>query len=229
MTARINLLKTTEYRRQGLVSTAFIIRVSIMTVVLLALVFGALAFLQRRNARQTLDSARELWRVREPLYRKTLAMKQDLATKRKLDQELRGWSASRIAWNEPLAEFQEITLPTLQFRRLNVRGEMDVRVPKVKTPKAGSAEAKPAEAAAPALAAGTPARRFFLLIEGRAEGDQAEDAVLQFDAALRRAPGLRALMESVRLQRLESEESRAGGAAGQVFAIEAATARREMP
>lgn len=228
MTARINLLKTTEYRRQGLVSTVFIIRVSIMTVVLLALVFGALAFLQRRNARQTLDSARELWRVREPLYRRTLAMKQDLATKRKLDQELRGWQASRIAWHGPLAEFQEITQPTLQFRRLNVRGEMDVRVPKVKTPKAGSAEAKPAEAAAPAQA-GTPARRFFLLIEGRAEGDQAEDAVLQFDAALRRAPGLRALLESVRLQRLESEETRAGGPAGQAFTIEAATARREMP
>lgn len=229
MTARINLLKTTELRRQGVVSTAFIIRVSIVTVALFSLLFGLLALIQHRNARQMLFGAEELWKVREPLYRKTVAMKQDLATKRKLDTELRGWQSSRIAWHDPLTELREIALPTLQFRRLNIRGEMDIRIPKTKTPKAGSAEGKPAgEGAAPA-AAGTPARRFFLLIEGRAVGDLAEDSVLQFDAALRRAPGFRPVLESVRLQKLESEDGTARGAAGQAFSIEATTARREMP
>ncbi|MBP7828880.1 MAG: hypothetical protein KA248_03065 [Kiritimatiellae bacterium] len=225
MTARINLLQTTEYRRQGLVSTAFTIRVSIVTVLVFSGLFGVLALLRHRNERQMLFAAQELWRVREPLYRKTLDMKQDLATKRKLDQELGGWQASRIAWTGPLEELRLIAAPTLQFRRLNIRGEMDIRVPKTKAPKAG--EGKPAGGAAPAPA-GTPARRFFLLVEGRAVGDKAEDSVLQFDAALRRAAAFRGLLESVRLQKLESEEA-GKGPAGQAFAIEAATPRREMP
>jgi hypothetical protein len=232
MTTRVNLLQAAEFRRQGLVSTVFIIRVSIMTVVLFFAVFGFLTLLQYRNSRQQLASAREIWKAREPAYRKTLVMKQDLATKRKLDQELLGWQVSRTAWEGPLAALRQIAPPSLQFRRLNIRGEMDVRVPKVKAAKEGGRKAGGAEKAAgepPAgMAGGKPARLFFLLIEGRTSGDQAEDVVLQFDAALRRAPAFRALLQSVRLQRLEIEEAGSEKSAGQAFAIEAATGRREM-
>lgn len=228
MGVRVNLMKATEYRRQGLVSTAFIIRASILTVALLALVFGALLLIQHRNARQQLHSARALWKAREPIYRQIQAVKQDLATKRKLDQELEGWKTSRIEWEKLLPALQGIVPPSLQFRRLNVRGEMDIRLPKVKTAKAGAAAKPAADPAAPAPG-GTLARLFFLLIEGRASGDKAEDAVLQFDAALRREPVFRALLQSVRLQRLQSEDMAASAAADRAFTIEASTARREMP
>jgi len=237
MTARINLLKTTEFRRQGLVSTSFIIRAGIMTVALFSLVFGVLALSQHRNARQMLFSAQELWRVREPIYRKILAMKQDLATKRKLDQELQGWKTSRIEWSNPLAVLQQIVPPALQFRRLTIWGNMDISIPKITKVKAAKGGAAKAEAAtvmmtgepAGPIAGGTPARSFSLLIEGRATGEKAEDTVLQFDAALREEPVFRALLQSVRLQRLQSEEGIAGGEAGRAFSIEASTARREMP
>ncbi|MBU1693581.1 MAG: hypothetical protein KKC51_06420 [Verrucomicrobia bacterium] len=239
MTGRVNLMQAVEFRRQGLVSTTFIIRVSVLTAVLFALLFGALTLLKYRNARQQLFSAREIWKVREPMYRQTLAMKQDLATKKKMDQELAGWKVSRIEWNKPLAVLWQIVHPSIQFRRLNIRGETEISLrkgapPKTGTPKAGAKAAAAGDkgagksARAPA-APGVPVRHFFLLIEGRASGHMAEDIVLQFDAALRRSPIFRAILESVRLQRLQSEEDRTKGPAGRAFAIEASTRKREMP
>ena len=61
-------------------------RVSVTSVVAFALVFGLLGLVRFRIARRDLIACREIWKMREPLYNQILAMKQDLATTKKLQQ-----------------------------------------------------------------------------------------------------------------------------------------------
>lgn len=227
MTARVNLLQPGEMRRQGAINPAFMFRALALIGAVALVMLGALALLQYRNARQRLFIARELWKAREPLYKRVQAMKADLATKRKLDLELQGWSASRIEWNVPLRTLQEIVPPVIQLRRLDVRGDLEIRT--LKTKAAGKGEARKPEGVPAEPLAGVPGRRFFLLIEGCAFGEQAELAVLQFDGALRQSAAFRALLESLRLQKVQAERDGAEGQGRRTFTIEAATGRREMP
>lgn len=217
MSARVNLLKDTEYRRQGMVSGTFLMRVSLAAIVCFSLLFGALGAFRYREARRQLAAARKIWAIREPLYRKILAMKQDVATYRKLNQELSGWAGSRVTWHPPLKVLQQIVHPSMQLRRLNIRGETEIRVPRGTT--SATAKAQPLS---------NPIRQFFLTIEGRASGYLAEDVVLQFDASIRRAPSFREILETVRLQRLQSETAPPGKQADRSFAFEASTMKREV-
>lgn len=218
MTVSIDLLKPQEFRRQGAVSGAFIVRVSVSSVVAFALVFGLLGLMRFRIARQDLIYCRDTWKMREPLYNQILSMKQDLATMKKLQQELNGWNASRINWGDPLLEIQRIVPAAMQLRQLNLRGELDF--------KQGGSGGEGEPASPP-----QPVRRFFLLIEGKATGDRAETMVLQFVRALGEASTFKTFLESKKLQSLQRDASSAqtgGGQGDRAFIVEAITARRLM-
>ena len=229
MSLHINLLQPSEYRRQGVVSGAFLLRLAILAAVLVSLLFGGLTLLRHRNARQALASAREIWAVREPLYKSIMTMKQDLATYRKLAQELNGWAASRIEWAGPIRELQQLVHPSMQLRKLNIRGDTEIKIPRaaVRDDTGDKGSAKSAAKAAPPPP--PPARQFFLAIEGRTSGHLAEDIVLQFDGALRRSAAFRTILASIRLQRLQSDLAAGGAQTDRLFALEATTNQKPMP
>lgn len=219
MSTRVNLLRREEMRREGVVSPGFLLRVAVGTGLALLALFGVLSLLQYRNARERIRVAREIWAAREPELRRVQKMKADLAAKRGLDQELRGWVSARVDWAKPLRALQENVPAVVQLRKLDIRGDAELRTEKT-TPAKGSGERR--------SPTGIPGRRYFLAIEGRAFGDKAEDAVLEFEAALRRSPEFRTLLSSIKLQRLQSEREVSGTEGGRTFLLEAATGRREM-
>jgi hypothetical protein len=224
MTVRVNLLKPSEFRRQGAVSGPFILRVSVGSILAFITLFSLLGAIQYRIAHQDLLACREIWRLREPLYNQIQAMKEDLATEKKLQQELKGWAASRLEWLDPLIELQQIVPASLQLKHLSVRGETEIRQaapPPEMTEEGGTALA----AAPPSI---IPTRRFYLNLDGRATGRMAEDVVVQFVREIGRADLLKSFLESVKLQSLQRDSSQAGDQAGRVFAIEAITMRRAM-
>jgi hypothetical protein len=224
MTVRVNLLKPTEFRRQGAVSGAFVLRTSIVSVLAFATFFALLGMVHFQIARQDLLASQEIWRIRKPLYDQIQMMKADLATEKKLQQELRGWGASRIEWYDPLIQLQKVVPPTLQLRDFSVRGDVEIRQAPAPEP---SAEGE-SGAAAPPAAAPIPMRRFYLTLNGRGTGSRAEDVVVSFVRELGRADLLRSILESIKLASLQRDSSRAGDQADRLFSIEAVTVKRAM-
>ncbi len=223
MTVRVNLLRSTEFRRQGAVSGAFVLRTSVGSILAFITLFSLLGAVQYRIARQDLLACREIWRMREPLYDQLQAMKEDLATERKVQQELRGWSASRLEWFDPLLDLQKIVPASLQFRHMAIRGELNIR-----QPQSAPAGSEGGEVAAAPASAAMPIRRFNLNLAGRATGRMAEDVVVQFVREIGKAELLKSFLESIKLQSLQRDSTQTGEQADRLFAIEAVTTLREM-
>lgn len=200
MSTRVNLMKPGEFRRQGAVSGTFIVQMSIFTTIALGVLFGGLAFVNYRNARADLMASRQIWKTREPLYNKIQAMKADVAELRKIRAELGGWSSSRVEWHTRLLQLQHIVPANVQIRRMSVRGEYEFIKPKPApsadpAAAAAAAEGKPA----PAASEGTPARRYYTTIDGRASGEQADQVVHLFVRIIQQSDEFRQVFEGAKL------------------------------
>ena len=225
MSIRVNLLRPDEARRQGVVGVKFMIRVSIGTAVSILLIVGGLGYMRYETGKSDLAAARNIWALREPMYNKVLKMKEDLATEKKFQQELRGWQASRIEWKPLLIELRQICPPTVQLRRLGIRGDLFVKQKPVVTPVDGEAEST--AAAAPSL--GMAMRWYTITMDGKAAGAMAEDVVVQFVRTFGSDPLFKPLFEAPpKLNSLQRDTSQGGGQPIRTFNIEGATQKREM-
>jgi len=224
MTVRVNLLKPSEFRRQGAVSGPFMLRASILSGMAFTLLFGMLGFVNFQIAREDLAACKQVWAIRKPMYDQIMAMREDMATQKKIQQELKGWQVSRVNWTRQLHELQDIVPASLQLKRLGIRGELEMKLKSAPVPAEGEA----APEAPPTL--GTPTRRFFINMEGKATGQMAESVVVQFVRTIGSARTFKQILDSIKLQSMQKENSTAdqGEQADRVFSIEASTLKREM-
>ncbi len=225
MSTRINLLKDSEYRRQGAVSGAFILRTTILSVVSFGLLFGLLSGTRFRVAQQDLLASQEIWALRAPMYDQIMAMKQDLAMEKKLRQELKGWQTGRILWTQPLEELRKVVPPTMQLRRLDIRGDLEVQQSVVNVETEAGAGAAPAQTE---QIQGKPMRKYSINLDGKASGQMAETVVVQFVRMLPQDPVFAPIFKSVKLQSLQREMIQSGGVADRAFSIEALTPQFEI-
>ncbi len=224
MSIRVNLLKPGEFRRQGAVSGAFAMQVSIFSVLAFAILFGLLAFMRHQTATREFEEMTEIWTVREPMYNRLQAMKQDLATIRKLQSELRGWNAARVEWRDPMIQLQMIFPATMQLRRLDIRGDLEIKLT-----QSGPLPGEEGEGAAPAPAqTGTPQRRYIIRLDGKATGSMAEDDVVRFVGDIQQASLYKPLIESIKLNSLQRDAGSTEDQVNRLFSIEATMKRREM-
>lgn len=229
MTIRVNLLKTSEFRRQGVVSGIFVVRTISGTLAAVAVLVGLFSLLNYRTAQRELASSREIWRMRKPVYEKIQGMKADLATQRKLDEEMRGWEAGRIDWYEVLTSVRKVVPQSMQLRRFNVRAETEVKVPKAPAAVVAAAPDGGSAPPPPTKVTGMPVRQFFINIDGRAAGHKSEDVVVQFVRTLGGAEEFRYLFETIKLQSLQRDTAQGGDqASDRMFSIEAATVKKEF-
>ena len=223
MSIRVNLLKPDEARRQGLVGVKFMIHVSIATACSILLIVGGLSFIRYETGKNDLAAARNIWEIREPMYKKVLKMKEDLATEKKFQQELRGWQASRIEWKPLLIELRKICPPTVQLRRLGIRGDLFIK----QKPVVKAVDGELPRAAAPSL--GLAMRWYTITIDGKASGDMAEDVVVQFVRTFGSDALFKPIFESPpKLNSLQRDTSQGGEQPNRIFTIEGSTQKREM-
>jgi hypothetical protein len=229
MSIRVNLLKASEARRQSAVGIKFLTFVSVGTALAILLIIGGLAFIRYETNKNDLAAAQNVWAIREPMYNRVLKMKEDLATEKKFQQELRGWQAARIEWKPLLIELRKICPPTVQFRRLSIRGDFFIKAAPVVVPvdTGGEDPAKAAKAAPPAL--GLAMRWYTITMDGKAAGDMAEGVVVQFV----RTFGSDALFKPLfvappKLNSLQREQTQPGETPIRVFTIEGSTQKREF-
>ena len=224
MTIRVNLLQPHEYRRQGAVSGTFILRVSIGTALAFLTLFSVLGFVWYEIAQRDLAAAREIWRIREPMYNQIMAMKQDLAVEKKLQQELDGWKTWRLAWTPLLLEFQKIVPSTMQIKRLNMRGDMEL------SRKGGATSSGEMDTAAANKVSFIPTIKYNIVFDGKASGAEAETTVVQFVRTIGRAAGYESILDpaSVKLRSMQRDTSEAGEQPDRIFSIEATTMARSL-
>jgi hypothetical protein len=223
MSIRVNLLYPSEARRQGMVGVKFMIHVSIATAASILVMAGSLGYIRYQTAKRDLAAARNIWEIREPMYNNVLNMKEDLATEKKFQQELRGWQASRLEWKPLLIELRKICPPSVQLRRLSIRGELFVKMQAAAAPAEG-------ETAAPVVrSAGQAMRWYGITLDGKAWGAQAEDVVVQFVRTFGDDRLFKPLFEAPpRLNSLQRELSQDGSEPVRVFTIEGRTKKREI-
>jgi hypothetical protein len=226
MSIRVNLIKPVEARRQGVVGVKFMIRLSVATAAAIFLITGGLSYIRFETGKKDLASAQNIWEIREPMYSKSLKMKEDLATEKKFQQELRGWQASRIEWKPMLIELRKICPPTIQLRRLGIRGDLFIKQKPVVVPVDVEGGA-PAAPAAPSL--GQAMRWYTITIDGKAAGNMAEDIVVQFVRTFGNDPLFKPLFEAPpKLNSLQRDTSQSGDQPTRTFTIEGTTLKREM-
>jgi hypothetical protein len=225
MSIRVNLLKPEEARRQGVVGVKFLVRVVIGTVIAVVLIVGGLTYMRYETGKNDLTAARNIWEIREPMYNKVLKMKDDLATEKKFQQELRGWQASRIEWSPLLVELRKICPASVQLRRLGIRGDLYVKQKPVVTPVDGEGEST--VAAAPSL--GMAMRWYTITMDGNAAGAMAEDVVVQFVRTFGSDPLFKPLFEAPpKLNSLQRDTTQGSSQPIRTFTIEGSTQKREM-
>jgi hypothetical protein len=229
MSIRVNLLKPEEARRQGVVGIKFLVFVGVGTVAAILLIVGGLAYIRYETGKNDLAAAQNIWEIREPMYNKVLKMKADLATEKSFQQELRGWQSSRIEWKPLLIEVRKICPPTVQLRRLGIRGDLFVKQAAVVIPVDTGVEdpAKAARAAAPS--AGLAMRFYTITMDGKAAGAMAEDTVVQFVRTFGNDPLFKPLFEAPpKLNSLQREATQVGAQPIRTFTIEGTTQKREI-
>lgn len=227
MSIRVNLIKPVEARRQSVVGIKFLMYLSASTAAAIVAIIGGLGFIRYETNKNDLAAAQNIWAIREPMYNKVLKMKEDLATEKKFQQELRGWQASRIEWKPLLIELRKICPPSVQLRRLGIKGDLFIKQKPVVTPVDG----EPGEAPAASVAAspGLAMRWYTITIDGKAAGDMAEDTVVQFVRTFGHDALFSPLFEAPpKLNSLQRDTSQGGNQPIRVFTIEGSTLKREM-
>ena len=228
MSIRVNLIKPVEARRQSVVGIKFLMYLSGGTAAAILTIIGGLGFMRYETNKNDLAAAQSIWEIREPMYNRVLKMKEDLATEKKFQQELRGWQASRIEWEPLLIELRKICPPSVQLRRLGIKGDLFIKQKPVVTPVDGEpGEAAKEGAAPPSL--GLAMRWYTITIDGKAAGDMAEDVVVQFVRTFGTDTLFKPLFESPpKLNSLQRDQTQGNNQPIRVFTIEGTTLKREM-
>lgn len=120
---RVNLIKKSECRYEGLVSPRFILMVGIGTPVILLLLIVGLIAANIHNTQRELESTRELWAAYEPRVESYRKDKSELASTQKIMDLFRGWQASQVAWLGLLDEMQGQVPANIQFTRMAVKAD----------------------------------------------------------------------------------------------------------
>jgi len=237
MNVRVTLLQESELRHQGLLNRRFLLLAAIGAGALVVVLLIGWGLWRWHGHRQDWQTARTTWAKTEPRYVKFQALQADYGRIKALADELQGWRHARLALSTVLAEVQRLVAPRpIQFERLTVTSQIELIVPPSPPPrevtgkpaaKRGAAEGAVTPAPAPP-APGVPARKFRIMIEGRAAGEQSYQEVVGLGNDLRTAPALAGLFDSVRLQGLRQVSDAKERPDERLFSIECVLLPRKI-
>lgn len=201
MSLRVNLLKEAEYRYQGPVSLRFAILISGSLVAAILLLVGVVAVQRYFSLRNSLRLAQKEWENIEDRYTDITEKQKELNGNQALLTELGKWARNRPVWGSILPEFQRMVPETVQLTRLGVRSDWIFLKAPAPVVKEGEEQKEQ-----PMI----PARKFSLMTEGLAQGELADETVVQFVRTMRENAVFTPYFESIKLQRLQRDSSQAG-------------------
>lgn len=182
---RVNLLKKSEQRYQGVVSRRFVIVSLVATPLLLIAVMGGIKLIQYAGVQSELKASREIWKNLEPKLALFNEERKGLAKHNQLLSLFEGWQSSQAPVIELLEGIQDSVPDNIQFTRLSLRGDLTRSVYE--------------KAADMAL-------DYKLVIEGLSQGDRAESDVIQLQRELLACEVVESSFESINLTAMRKRQ-----------------------
>ena len=106
MNARVNLILPTEQRSGSVITVPMLARlvaIAIPTLILMGILVAVWRF---KTAESDLRESESLWRTLEPQYITATGMREDLASRRAVMNEIQGWRQARVNWHQQLGALQ---------------------------------------------------------------------------------------------------------------------------
>ncbi|QBG49184.1 hypothetical protein EGM51_17935 [Verrucomicrobia bacterium S94] len=181
---RVNLIKKSEQRYQGVVSRNFILLVGIGTpLVIIALIAGTL-FAQHSSIQSQLASSRAVWQTFEPRVEAFRKEKTGLETTGKIMGLFEGWEESQVSIVNLMDAVQGCVPANIQFSRMSILSDVKGSVFK------DADELK---------------LHYSLTIDGVAVGDQAEGQVLLLQRQLQASQPVLSVFDSLKLASMRNK------------------------
>ena len=210
MSVHVNLLKDDEIRYYSAVSRSFAIRTGSIGLALFLTLLSLLFILRVVSVKAGLKSCQADWEEVEPRYTRFKDLQANLRVNEGLMKELEEWNNMKVKWDEPLLRVQMLVPETIQVTTLDLRSTFSAKVDRTKIGEGDDATE---------IVKITPSRAYRMTLRGLAEGDLADETVVQFVRALRSDDQLNQLWEGVKLQGLQRGSAQDEGS--RVFTLEA--------
>ena len=198
----VNLLKKNEQRFQGAVSRKFTFVSAVVAPILLIAILSGIKLIQYGGVQTELSSSRGIWKDLEPRLALYKDENKGLAVNRNALDLFEGWKSSQPELVKLLNDIQQTVPPEIQFTRFSVRS-------------------------APASANYTTVAEmqliFELVIEGKSQGEHAENNVINLRKNLLACEQIGATFNSLKLASMRQSKGRSGESIRE-FKLEGATA-----
>lgn len=186
---RVNLLKKSEQRYQGAVSRRFLLVSIVVTPILFITILSGVKLIQYTAVQANLKSSREIWTGLAPRLELYKEEQRSLSANRQALDLIKGWQGTQVAYSKLLGEIQSTVPAGIQLTRLAIRSE----------PKTAVYE-NPEEITLD----------YALTVQGVAEGQRAEDAVISLRKGLLLPKHMGSTFESVKLSSMRKRTGKAG-------------------
>ena len=203
---RVNLLKKSEQRYQGMVSRRFVLVSIVATPILLIAVLSGIKLVQYTGVQSELKASREIWKSLEPKLALFNEEKKGLVDHRQILSLFEGWRTSQAPVIELLGGIQGSVPENIQFTRLSLRSVLTQAV-------YGTAE--------------DMALDYKLVIEGLSQGDMAESDVIHLQRELLACEVVESAFESIKLTAIRKRQD-ANGTTMREFRLEGSTQQGGM-
>jgi hypothetical protein len=195
---RVNLLKKSEQRYQGVVSRQFVLIGIIAVPIMLIALLSAIKLVRYSSIQSNLKSSRALWESLEPRIAQFQLQRQELASNQKALGLIEGWQASKVPMERVLLDIQTAVPENIQLTRLSVRSEAKAAVYKSAKDMAMASR---------------------LILQGISHGERAEESVINLRKDLLTKESLASVFNSINLGSLRKRAGQ-GASSTREFMIE---------
>lgn len=186
---RVNLLKKSEQRYQGAVSRRFLLSSIVVVPILFVTILSSIKLVQYTAVKSQLTSSQELWAGLEPRLERYKEEQRGLAGNKRGLELISAWQESKVPLSQLLNEIQDTVPEGVQLQRMAIRCDLKKSV-----------YDKPEDFALD----------YALTVQGVAQGDRAEDAVISMVKALLEPATMGATFDSVELGSMRKRMNREG-------------------
>ncbi len=186
---RVNLLKRSEQRYQGAVSRRFLLVSIVVTPILFITILSGAKLIQYTAVQSSLKSSGEVWASLKPRLAFCKNEQRSLAANRRAMELIAGWQGTQVPFSKLLAEMQDSIPASIQLSRLAIRGESETSI-----------YDKPEDFTLD----------YTLTVQGVAQGERAEDVVIDLRKDLLKTEYMGATFDSVKLGSMRKRTGRGG-------------------
>ena len=188
---RVNLLKKSEQRYQGVVGRRFVWVSLVVTPILFITLLSGIKLVQYASAQSSLKSNREIWKNLEPRLERYKEERSSLAVNQQAMELIQSWKGTQVAVSGLLTEIQASVPANVQLTRLSIQHELGKTV-----------YAKPTDFS----------HEYSFTVQGTAQGERAEDVVIALLKDLLKTEHMGDTFKSIKLGSMRKRTGKDGHA-----------------